>query len=96
MPIDTVVEQALHSEVPALELRSLAMRLSSEGYDRAALLEKFEGIRQELRLSDREADEDAVMDLLDFLTGWCSPHMRLPQALGAEKAFGTPPAESGR
>jgi hypothetical protein len=78
MHIDEIFEQALHSEAPVLELRSLALRLSSEGYDRAAFIEKFEEVRQELRQSDREADEDAVMDVLDFLTGWCSPHMRLP------------------
>jgi hypothetical protein len=95
MPIDQVIEQALRSDAPAPELRSLALRLSSEGHGRTALIEKFEGVRQELRQSDREADEDAVMDVLDFLTGWCSPHMRLPQAMGTEKAVGTPPAESG-
>jgi hypothetical protein len=31
-----------------------------------------------LRQDGRETDEDAVMDVFDFLTGWCSPHMRVP------------------
>jgi hypothetical protein len=32
---------------------------------------------QFLREAGREKDEDAVMDVMDFLVGWCSPHMRL-------------------
>jgi hypothetical protein len=95
MPVDESFERALHSGEPVRELRALALQLSSQGYDRTALVEKFEAVRQQLRLADREADEDAVMDVLDFLTGWCSPHMRLPQASGVEAIFGTPPAESG-
>jgi hypothetical protein len=31
-----------------------------------------------LRQAGREADEDMVMDVMDFLMGWCSPHMKLP------------------
>jgi hypothetical protein len=38
----------------------------------------FEKARQFLREADREKDEDAVMDVMDFLLGWCSPHMQLP------------------
>src|SRR3954447_22191090 len=78
MPLDDLFEQALHAEEPVHELRSLALRLSSQGFERAALVEKFEEAREQLRREDREADEDAVMDVLDFLTGWCSPHMQLP------------------
>jgi len=80
--VDELFEQALHAEEPVHELRSLALRLSSQGYDREALLGKYEEVRQQLRQEDREVDEDAVMDVLDFLTGWCSPHMRIP--LGPE------------
>jgi hypothetical protein len=95
MCIDENFKRALHSGEPVHELRTLALELSSRGHDRTALVEKFEAVRRQLRLADRGADEDAVMDVLDFLTGWCSPHMRLPQAAGVEAIFGTPPAESG-
>jgi hypothetical protein len=78
MPLDDLFEQSLHAEEPLHELRSLALRLSSQGFDQAALVEKFEGMREQLRREDREADEDVVMDVLDPLTGWCSPHMQLP------------------
>jgi hypothetical protein len=78
MPVDELFEQALHAKEPVHELRSLALRLSAQGCDKTTLVDKFEQVRQQLRQDDREADEDAVMDVLDFLTGWCSPHMKLP------------------
>jgi len=78
MPVDDLFEQALHTKEPVQELRALALRLSARGYDKKALIESFESVRQRLRQEDREADEDAVMEVLDFLTGWCSPHMRIP------------------
>jgi hypothetical protein len=73
------IEQALRSADPVGELRSLAERLIAQGHNKAAILALFEQARQRLREGDREADEDAVMDVMDFLTGWCSPHMKLFQ-----------------
>jgi len=72
------LEQALRSPEPVTELRSLVARLFSEGKERAKVLEMLETARQQLRQAGREADEDAVMDVMDFLVGWCSPHMKLP------------------
>lgn len=62
---------------PVNELHSLALRLLSEGYNKTAILAEFEKVRQQLRQANREADEDAVMEVMDFLVGWCSPHMKL-------------------
>src|SRR3954451_16165613 len=78
MPLDDCFEQALGSAEPVEQLRSLALRLRSEGYDQDRLISVFENARQELRSEDRESDEDAVMDVMDFIVGWCSPHMKLP------------------
>ncbi len=59
------------------ELRSFAKRRFSSGDDKEAVLGLFEKARQELRQAGRGADEDAVTDVMDFLLGWCSPHMKL-------------------
>jgi len=77
MTLETRFEKALGSLEPIETLRSLVGELAAEGYDKAAILELFEQQRQRLRLANREADEDAVMDVMDFLVGWCSPHMKL-------------------
>jgi hypothetical protein len=41
-----------------------------------------------LRQADREADEDAITDVMDFLVGWCSPHMKLPPEQAASGGRG--------
>jgi hypothetical protein len=76
--VDPRIERALRSAEPLNELRGLVLSLMAEGQSRDAVLQLFECARQELRRADREADEDAVTDVMDFLVGWCSPHMKLP------------------
>jgi hypothetical protein len=77
MAIDPRIERALHTASPVLSLRDFAAELLRSGQDRDAVYNLFESARAALREADREADEDAVMDVMDFLTGWCSPHMKL-------------------
>jgi hypothetical protein len=79
MPLDECFERALRSPEPLNVLRSLALSLSSEGHSHDAILDIFEKARQELRSAGREADEDLVTDVMDFLVGWCSSHMDLSQ-----------------
>jgi hypothetical protein len=76
MSIDECFERALRSQVPEALLRALALRLISQGHDQAAIIERFEETRKELRRANREIDEDALMDVLDCLVGWCSPSMK--------------------
>ena len=77
MLIDECFERALRSPDRVGQLRSLALHLSAQGQDRAAIIQRFEETRQQLRQCGREADEDALMDALDCLVGWCRPEMKL-------------------
>lgn len=77
MAIDTLFENALASEDRVYGLRKLAQRFLEEGSRPKTILDRFEQARRGLRESGREADEDAVMDVMDFLVGWCSPHASL-------------------
>jgi hypothetical protein len=87
--IDQRVEQALRSSTPVNELRNLVLHFLADGQKREAVLALLEGARQQLRQADREVDEDAVMDVMDFLLGWCSPHMKLPPEQPAAGGRGT-------
>jgi hypothetical protein len=87
--IDQRVEEALRSSQPVNELRDLVVHLLSEGQTREAVLELLERVRQQLRQADRETDEDAVMDVMDFLVGWCSPHVKLPPEQPAQGGRGS-------
>src|SRR5438046_1643828 len=77
MTTEKLLDEALGSSDPVRELRSVVMRLSTQGHTKDQILERLERSRQELRRAGREKEEDAVMDVMDFLHGWCSPHMKL-------------------
>jgi hypothetical protein len=77
MGVQDSLEQALRSPEPVNALRALALQLFAEGQTKAAIVASFEAARQRLRAEQREADEDTVMDAMDFPVGWCSPHMKL-------------------
>jgi hypothetical protein len=78
MERDDRFENALHSATPLDSLRALVLELSKEGHGKESIVKLFE--QQLTLLQDdpaREADADAVRDVLDFLLGWCSPHVKL-------------------
>ncbi len=60
-----------------LPLRDVARDALAQGYDKNALIEDFERVRARLDEGGEEECEDAVMEVMDFLYGWCSPHMKL-------------------
>jgi hypothetical protein len=60
-----------------MALRDVIVRLLEGGAERDAVQHALDDYRQELRISGRERDEDIVLEVLDLLTGWASPHMRI-------------------
>jgi hypothetical protein len=77
MTLDPRVEQALKGPEPISLLCSLATALQASGQDQASIMEFFETNRRSLREQGLDAEEDAVMAVMDFLVGWCSPHVSL-------------------
>src|SRR4051794_12018581 len=77
MGIDERVEAALRVPDRVEALRSFVHNLFTSGYDQSAVLDLLEGVRQELRTAAREEDEDTVLDVMDAVVGWCSPHTKL-------------------
>lgn len=61
------------------ELREFARELLAAGYPRQRLYDDFESVRAALRERGDayEEREDAVMDVMDFLSGWCAPGAKL-------------------
>lgn len=77
MRVDERIELVLHSPEPFKELHALAVDLLDQGSNRATVIEEFKRVQRQLRAADREAEEDILMDVLDCLVGWCSPHVRI-------------------
>jgi hypothetical protein len=80
MTVDERIEVALHSPEPFKQLHALAVDLLDQGSDRATVIQDYKRVQDRLRAADREAEEDVLMDVLDCLEGWCSPHMRIESA----------------
>lgn len=61
-----------------LTIRGYAAGLLDTGYPRDALYGDFERARNVLRRRGaHEEAEDTVLDVMDFLAGFCSNHMKL-------------------
>ena len=73
------MNKALRCAEPAQALRALVMELSQEGRTKAQILEVLGEFVEQLRTwpDYRETDEDAVLDVMDALTGWCHPDAQL-------------------
>ena len=59
------------------DIRAHLAKLISSGIDRDAIFAEMEELRSELRVRGREDEEDTVMEVMDYLVGWCSPHNQL-------------------
>lgn len=79
MTAEERVETALRSAEPVRALRGLVQELAREGSTKAAIHGLLEKSLMQLRTRPdfRESDEDAVLDVLDALTGWCHPGAEL-------------------
>ncbi len=72
-------EFALHEPEPGVALRTVVLDLAAEGFakpDVYARLEKFLLDRRR-REDHSELDEDALLDVMDALVGWCHPAAQL-------------------
>ena len=86
---------ALSSPEPFKQLHALAVNLLDRGSDRATVIQEFQQVQQQLREANREAEEDLVMDVLDCLVDWCSPHMRIEAASPQSVADRDPTSPNG-
>jgi hypothetical protein len=69
--------QVLHTEQPRVRLRETVRSLLAQDWTREQLLADLEHYRGLLREAGRDEDEDVVLEVMDFLVGWCSPHMKV-------------------
>src|SRR5439155_13223602 len=76
MTFEAALGQALQSDEPLQKARSLAQQLVNSGQSKQKILEQFEQSRQRLRKEGKEREEDVLLDVMDFIEGWCSPPMK--------------------
>lgn len=85
-------EASLASNNPTAQLSDAVRRLIREfGRSREDIMEELEEFRDILRDEDRDSDEDIVLEVMDFLVGWASPHVRIHSG----ERVGQSPVSSG-
>ena len=77
MDLHGSLRASLSQEDQGERLRELASNLLKDGLSRDELIAQFESFREVLRREGREDEEDVVLDTMDYMVGWCSPHMKL-------------------
>jgi hypothetical protein len=79
MQVKLQIKNLLSHENSESELREYVALILVEGFPRQALIDQFMELHDEFMKAgpDKEKEDDITLNLLDYLTGWCSPHMRL-------------------
>lgn len=79
MPVKTLIdyETALAAPDPVLALRAAVKGELAHGVDRNEVFSNLVSKMLELRAQDREADEEVVTSVMDFMEGWGSPRMAI-------------------
>jgi hypothetical protein len=70
----SVLKEALQKSSPMEALEQIVKDLLGKGYSKENIIAEFEAFR---KTSSDEDYEDVVLEVMDFLTGWCSPHKRI-------------------
>jgi hypothetical protein len=68
------LEAAIRSDVPLADIVSLLRQSQAQGATSEEVYAFLETLRQQL--SD-EATEDRLLEVADFVAGFCAPHMKI-------------------
>jgi hypothetical protein len=70
----SVLTEALQQKSHLEKLEQIVKELLCKEYSKESILAEFEYFRETTTDEDYEG---VVLDMMDFLTGWCSPHKRI-------------------
>jgi ribosomal protein L13 len=68
---------AIATSEPVLRLREVVRGMLAQGQSKEDVLAELDRFRGTLHQARQEAAEDVVLDVMDFLVGWASPHMKV-------------------
>jgi hypothetical protein len=71
--VDIRSRDRLEAALRSGDLKEFVDRLRLDGLSQAAIYLVFEAFLLELRATGREADEDAILDSMDYIWGCCAP-----------------------
>jgi hypothetical protein len=71
------IEEALRQPAPLKGVRALAIECRDGGMPQRELVALFEQIRERHAVEPEGVAYNAVLEVMDFISGWCAPHNRL-------------------
>ncbi len=58
---------------PLLKIREFIVELRKEGISKEELYDELQNLRSKLN----DEQEDTILEVMDFLVGWCVPSLRI-------------------
>ena len=77
MELQNELEAALASDQPYARLREVVQLAIANGAARERVRDSLERLRDQLRVDARDSEEDVLVAVLDDLSGWTSPHLKI-------------------
>jgi len=76
-PRQSLLAIARESKDPS-RLRDEILAMIASGATKEFVLGELSAAREQFKLPDEDAADDAVLDAMDLVVGWCGPHARIP------------------
>jgi hypothetical protein len=74
----STLREAIDQSWSLNDVRDLLSDWILEGVTQDDLRNALRGLRADLQANGLESEEDRLLEVLDIVEGWCSPHLRLP------------------
>ena len=74
MDFQEIFRTALNSEKSHTALRQAVLDLRAQNIEKDTILKALESFRY---VVENEEEEDVVLDIMDYLVGFCNPHLRI-------------------
>jgi hypothetical protein len=71
------LKSSIQSRQDAVVLCDIARSLVDAGMTQESLLGSLEHLRSEFHNAGDSEAEDITLEVMDYVVGWCSPHMRI-------------------
>ena len=73
----TAIVNLVENARPLSEVRQLLVAWAEAGASREAIRSVLHQVRAQLQAAGREAEEDRVLEAMDLVEGWVSPHLKI-------------------
>ncbi|MBN2892480.1 MAG: hypothetical protein JXL97_11480 [Bacteroidales bacterium] len=77
MNLKLEIKSGINNKLNLLELRDILVAFEKNGGSQIQSKQILEDLRKEFIFSNEENKEDIVLELLDFVVGWCNESLKI-------------------